>query len=256
MKCRLFRALALLLPLAAAVGSGTVAAAQPSFAQALARALPLTLGVYGVRDGVDESEGAASAPHAVMADRRRPIRVGAGFLINVNGLAVTAAHVVTGATRVAVQLSDERVLAAEVLATDEVADVALIRLPLKLAVPPPIGRGASLRPGDWVLAVGEPYGLARSVTAGIVGGRQRHFADEPEMLYIQSDLALNPGSSGGPLLDSEGTIVGMNVRAAVGEYGASGISLSLPIELVLQIARELQDGTIERPRLSAEFHDL
>jgi serine protease Do len=108
-----------------------------------------------------------------------------------------------------------------------------------------------------VLSVGEPYGLNRSVAAGIVGGMDRHFGDEPELLFVQSDLALNPGNSGGPLLDATGDIVGMNLRTVVGAYGAPGVSLSVPIEIVQAIVAELRtSGSIVRPRLGAEFDDV
>jgi S1-C subfamily serine protease len=95
------------------------------------------------------------------------------------------------------------------------------------------------------------------VAAGIVGGMDRHFSDDSELLYVQSDLALNPGNSGGPLLDAAGDIVGMNMRTVVGSYGAPGVSLSIPIEVVQGIAAELRaNGSIVRPRLGAEFDDV
>ena len=108
-----------------------------------------------------------------------------------------------------------------------------------------------------MLSVGEPYGLNRSVAAGIVGGMDRHFSDDPELLFVQTDLALNPGNSGGPLLDAAGDIVGMNMRTVVGAYGAPGVSLSIPIEIVLDVVAELRaSGSIVRPRLGAEFDDV
>jgi S1-C subfamily serine protease len=153
-------------------------------------------------------------------------------------------------------MSDGRVHVAEVIGSDEASDIALIRLPVAPPVLPAFGRPAALRAGDWVLALGEPYGLGHSVAAGVVGGTRRHFAEEPAMGYIQSDAALNPGNSGGPLVDAEGAIVGMNVRTVVAIAGSPGVSLSVPIDVVLQVARDLQAGGVERPRLGAEFHDL
>jgi len=145
---------------------------------------------------------------------------------------------------------------AQVLAEDPQTDIALLRLPLR-TVAPQFGRSAALRTGDWVLAIGEPYGLNRSVAAGIVAGKDRHLADDRELHYIQTDLALNPGNSGGPLLDAAGAIVAMNVGTVVGLQGTPGVSLSVPIEIVLQIAGELErSGRIERPRLGADFTDL
>jgi serine protease Do len=229
------------------------AAAQPlrhtGFADALGRAAPASFGVYGLDP--QQAPGSVAA-----ASSGRFWRVGAGFFIDAQGLGVTAAHVVEGCRQVAVKLSDGRVETADVLAADEASDVAVLRLPTTLAVPPALGRAAALRPGDWVIAIGEPFGLGGSAVAGIVGGKNRHFADDPAMTYIQSDLAMNPGNSGGPLLDADGVIVGMNVRTVVGQPGSGGLSLSIPIELVLQIARELQHGPIVRPELGLEFHDL
>lgn len=240
----------LLLNLLLLAGMPVAGAGPPGFAAALQRSLPLAFGVYGIEA---EPLQAGDEPARSLAG---PARVGAGFLIDAKGLAVTAAHVVVGSRRVAVKMADERVLEAEVIGADEESDIALVRLPVSLASAPVFGRTGALRAGDWVLAVGEPYGLASSVAAGIVGGKRRHFAEEPGMTYIQTDAALNPGNSGGPLLDADGAIVGMNVRTVVAAAGSPGVSLSIPIEVVLQIARELQGGSIVRPKLGAEFHDL
>lgn len=232
-------------------------AAPSSFAGALQRSLPFALGVYGVgkrerRNDLDlERDGNVAHENDVLA-----ARLGAGFMIDAQGHAVTAAHVLTGSERVIVKLADQRVVLAQKIGEDEDTDIALIRLPIHLPAPP-LGRSAPLRTGDWVLAIGEPYGLNRSVAAGIVGGKDRHFAEDRDVLFIQSDLALNPGNSGGALLDAQGFIVGMNMRTMAGGFGSPGVSLSIPIEVVLQIAHELKaSGTITRPRLGADFHDL
>lgn len=231
------------LPVAAAPGV-------PGFGAALERAGSQFFGVYGLdTDPLQEEPGRAR-------DFGGVARVGSGFFIDGRGLAVTAAHVVERARRVAVKMPDGRIHVAEVLGSDGEADIALIRLPVAPAAAPVFGRTADLRAGDWVLALGEPYGLGHSVSAGVVGGTRRHFAEEPGMSYIQSDAALNPGNSGGPLVDAEGAIVGMNVRTVVAIAGSPGVSLSIPIEIVLDVARALQSGAIERPRLGAEFHDL
>lgn len=228
------------------------------FATALARALPFAVGVYGVA----RSEPAAIGGLPPNADERGVsalpyARIGAGFLIDAAGHIVTAAHVVSESDEVIVKLADQRVLRASLIGTDLDTDIALLRIDSAGPVAPPLGRSTTLRPGHWVLSVGEPYGLNRSVAAGIVGGMDRHFGDEPELLFVQTDLALNPGNSGGPLLDATGDIVGMNLRTVVGAYGAPGVSLSIPIEIVLDIVAELRSsGSIVRPRLGAEFDDV
>ncbi|QTN24088.1 trypsin-like peptidase domain-containing protein [Rhizobacter sp. AJA081-3] len=228
------------------------------FATALARALPFAVGVYGVA----RSEPAAIGGLPPNSDERGVstlpyARIGGGFLIDAAGHIVTAAHVVSESDEVIVKLADQRVLRATVIGTDLDTDIALLRIDSAGPVAPPLGRSTTLRPGHWVLSVGEPYGLNRSVAAGIVGGMDRHFGDEPELLFVQTDLALNPGNSGGPLLDAAGDIVGMNLRTVVGAYGAPGVSLSIPIEIVLAIVSELRaSGSIVRPRLGAEFDDV
>jgi serine protease Do len=251
------------------VAPATLQAAPASFAAALARGLPVAVGVYSIdakpeelREDVHPSlpkplRSAAPRELAPWSDDDdvRP-RIGAGFFISPDGLIATAAHVVADAGWIIVKLSDERVFRAELVAADEDTDIALVRVPVRLPALP-LGSSASLRPGDWVLAVGEPYGLDRSVVAGIVGGRDRHFAEDAEVLFIQSDLSLNPGNSGGPLLDIRGSVVGMNLRTVIGSFGSPGLSLSMPIEIVQQIAGELASrGRIRRPRLGAGFEDV
>lgn len=229
------------------------------FATALARAMPFAVGVYGVARAEPVAEGAAQ-PQAE-AERGEPAmpyaRVGAGFMIDNEGHLVTAAHVVIDTDEIIVKLADQRVLPATLVGADAELDIALLRIASPGPVAPPLGRSALLRPGHWVLSVGEPYGLNRSVAAGIVGGTDRHFSDDPELLYLQTDIALNPGNSGGPLVNAGGEIVGMNIRTVVGAYGTPGVSLSIPIEIVLEIAGELRGGgDISRPRLGADFDDV
>jgi serine protease Do len=247
------------LPRAAAAA----APPQPSFATALARALPFTVGVYAVGggDGADVPRPIARDDDSLRrgdeVDRMPGGMIGAGIVLRADGLIATAAHVVAGARRVVVQLPDERVLQAVTLGVDEDTDIALLKVAERWTAGPPLGHSIGLRPGDWVLAVGEPFGLQRTVTAGIVGGPVRHFLEDREVVFLQTDLTLNPGHSGGPLLDAQGAIVGMNARAIAGAYGMAGMSLTVPIELVMQIAEELQGGgRAERPRFDARFEDL
>jgi serine protease Do len=252
----------------------------PGFSLAVKRGLPLTVGVYGVNDGSRQAHeqargkargervaraatgrAASGAPLPAMPDPREgsdeSVNIGAGFLIDADGTIATAAHVVAEADRIVVKLSDRRVFEAEVIGTDSDSDVALIRIPIELPVAPAMGRAATLESGDWVVAIGDPYGLNRSVAAGVVGGGARHFAEDAHAVFIQSDLALNPGNSGGPLLNAAGAIVGMNLRMMIGPFGTAGVSLSMPIELVLRIADDLRTGTAgTRPRLGAKFEDV
>ncbi|HEY0817545.1 MAG TPA: trypsin-like peptidase domain-containing protein [Rhizobacter sp.] len=239
----------------------------PGFSEALRAALPSVVSVYG--EGPDEREEETiefepqSATRAHRGERspwttRHSLStIGAGFFLDTRGTFVTAAHVVRDARRILVKTPDLQVLVADVVGVDDDADIAVLRIPGVATVAPVFGRSAASRPGDWVLAVGEPFGLQRSVVAGIVAGRTRHFAEDTEGFYIQSDMALNPGNSGGPLLNTAGAVIGMNLRTVVGPYGTAGVSLSIPIGTVLQIAQELQHGTSGlRPRLGATFEDV
>lgn len=245
---------------AAPILPGALPRANTGFATALARALPYAVGVYGSarRERAEYDSAAGPSADAERGIEAQPYaRIGAGFFVDPQGLVVTAGHVVADTDQVVVKLADQRVLAAQIVGTDPDTDIALLRIAHSTPRPPPLGRTGTLRPGHWVLAVGEPYGLNRSVSAGIVGGTDRHFIDDPELLYIQTDLALNPGNSGGPLVDAAGSIVGMNMRTVVGAYGAPGVSLSIPIAIVLEVVDEvLRHGSVVRPRLGAEFLDL
>lgn len=237
--------LASLLAFIASCSNLPVGGALPaSFSRALERTMPSIVGIYGL-EAESERIGDLSLTDGT---------VGAGFFLDGHGTLVTAAHVTADHETIVVRLADQRIYLAERVVEDRELDIAVIRIPLTDSVPAPIGPASALRPGDWVLAVGEPFGLRRSVLAGVVGGAMRHFADDAEGMYIQTNMALNPGNSGGPLLNLQGAVVGMNVRTVIGSQG-TGVSLSIPIDVILQIRRELEQG-IERPRFGARFEDV
>ncbi len=258
-RCALTRPSALALAWALALAASGCAApapppavAVPDFSAALARSLPYTVGVY--RSGDD---GVAAPRDDRGAEPPMDVSLGGGIVLDAQGLIATAAHIVGGRDPVVVRLPDDRVLPAVRVGVDEDADIALLRVDARWSGPPPLGSSLGLRPGDWVLAIGEPYGLERSVMAGIVGGARRHFAEDDALLFIQTSITVNPGNSGGPLVDARGAIVGMNLRAVVSPMGMAGLGLALPIELVQQIAAELQRSPrVQRPRLGALFEDV
>ncbi len=230
--------------------AGTPAWAQagrpPSFAPAVARGAPTAVGIYSL----------AGVPDPDAPEEERVAVVGAGFLLSADGEIATAAHVVSQMRPVIVRLQGGRLMEATVVGIDDDIDVALLKLAAPVDIAPVLGRSADLRPGDWVLAIGEPYGLSQSVSAGVLSGHGRHLADEGETLFLQSDVSLSPGSSGGPLLDGNGRVVGMNVfRITTAEGG--GISLTIPIEIVSQVAAELKTPQRQRrPRLGARYADV
>lgn len=230
-------ACALLLPLAPAGWAASPRPAPAGFSDAVHRGVAWSVGVYLIAPGEDEP------------------RVGAGFFIDDRGHVATAAHLLGDVEQILVALPNKQLVAAEVVGRDDVTDIAVLRVSDAPRRRPEFAPSERLRVGDWVIAVGEPFGLEHSVAAGIVSGKDRHFGDDGELVFIQSDVALNPGNSGGPLLDTTGAIVGMNARTIVGPAGSPGASLAIPIDLVLQIATELQRGTV-RPRLGAQFDDV
>lgn len=211
-----------------------------SFATAFQRGSAWSVGIYMFVPGDEEP------------------RVGAGFMVDDKGSIATVAHLLGQTQQILVALPDKRLVVAEVEGRDATADIALLRVDAAARTRPVLARAGSLQVGDWVIAVGEPFGLERSVSAGIVSGKDRHFGDDGELLFIQSDVALNPGNSGGPLLDAAGAIVGMNARTIVGPVGTPGASLAIPIEIVMQVVEELRrDNPLPpRPRLGAQFEDV
>lgn len=238
-------ALALAAPPATAAGptravARTAEAGPASLATAFRRGSAWAVGIYIFLPGEEEP------------------RVGAGFLLDGQGHIATVAHLMEAEQQILVALPDKRLVAATLVGSDPALDVALLRVSPAPAAQPVFAPRDSLRIADWVLAVGEPFGLERSASAGIVSGKDRHFGDDGELMFIQSDVALNPGNSGGPLLDASGAIVGMSARTIVGPLGSPGASLAIPIHIVRQAAGELAAGPGQprRPRLGALFDDV
>jgi S1-C subfamily serine protease len=264
-----FAALVPVATLAAApvrAGPALPGAAPSTFAAAIQRALPVTVGIYAVGRSAEAPPSTSGdllslpvRPAPRDEDRAGAVeegRIGAGFVVDRAGWIATAAHVVSGAQRIIVKLSDRRVVPAVLVGADEDSDIALLRVPIALPEPH-FTTSDHLRAGDWVLAVGEPYGFSGSVAAGIVGGLDRHLSEEPELLFIQSDLAINPGNSGGPLIDATGAVVGMNSRNVISTFGAAGVSLSVPVEIVMRIVADLRENPSRaRPKLGATFQDV
>jgi len=169
-----------------------------------------------------------------------PQRQGSGFIIGSDGIIVTNAHVVESAKKIIVKLNDKREFEARVIGKDLPTDVAVLKIAVNETLPT-IGFGDSdqVEVGEWVIAVGNPFGLENSVSSGIVSGKGRHIGETYDRL-IQTDAPLNPGSSGGPLINLNGQVVGVN-KAIVSETGGSiGISFATPINSVKEILPQLQ----------------
>lgn len=183
---------------------------------------------------------------------------GSGIVFDERGYIVTCSHVVESAEHVFVHLSDGRRLEPNKILIDPMTDIAVLQLPESAHLPAaPIGDSDTLRPGDWVISVGNPYRLGISMSAGIVSATQRHLPDASRARLIQSDAATNPGNSGGALIDLNGTVIGISEGSYGMNEGFQGIGFAIPINDVHRIAKQLiENGTIARPYLGCSTQEL
>jgi serine protease Do len=176
--------------------------------------------------------------------------VGSGFIVTPDGMILTNAHVVDGATEVLVKLADKREFKAKVLGTDAKTDVAVIKIDATGLPAVKFGDTSKLRVGEWVAAIGSPFGLEHTVTAGIVSAKSRNLPDERLVPFIQTDVAVNPGNSGGPLFNMNGEVVGINSQIFSTSGGYMGLSFAIPIDLALKVRDQLvAHGKVTRGRI-------
>ncbi|WP_271252290.1 HhoA/HhoB/HtrA family serine endopeptidase [Pseudanabaena sp. Chao 1811] len=179
---------------------------------------------------------------------------GSGFIINKEGDIITNAHVVSGADKVTVILKDGRQIEGKVIGSDELTDVAVIQVKSDNLPTVSIGSSASLQPGDWAIAIGNPLGLDNTVTAGIIsaiGRKSGQIGVDKRVSFIQTDAAINPGNSGGPLLNQNGEVIGVNTAII---QGAQGLGFAIPIETAQRIAKQLiQSGKVSRAYLGIQM---
>jgi len=190
---------------------------------------------------------------------RRGISQGTGFIISADGYVLTNHHVVDGADKVLVRLSDRRELDAEVVGSDPLSDVALLKVEARGLPVLRTGDSRSLKPGQWVLAIGSPFGFDHSVTAGIVSGVGRRSVDPSQQYvpFIQTDVAINRGNSGGPLLNTRGEVVGINSQIFSNSGGYMGVSFAIPIEVAMNAVRQLREtGRVARGQLGVRIQDV
>jgi serine protease Do len=168
--------------------------------------------------------------------------LGSGFIISPDGYVLTNHHVIDGASEVKVKLTDRREFTAKVVGSDQQYDVALLKIDGKNLPTVRVGDSNTLKPGQWVVAIGSPFGLDHSVTAGIVSatGRSNPYADQRYVPFIQTDVAINQGNSGGPLLNTRGEVVGINSQIFSASGGYMGISFAIPIDLAMSAAEQIK----------------
>ena len=182
---------------------------------------------------------------------------GSGFIVSADGLVLTNAHVVQGATDVTVKLTDRREFRAKVLGADPKTDVAVLKIDAKNLPVVRLGNTRDLQVGEWVLAIGSPYGFENSVTAGVVSAKGRSLPDDSMVPFIQTDVAVNPGNSGGPLLNARGEVVGINSQIYSRSGGFQGLSFAIPIELATHVQKQLvATGKVDHARLGVTVQEV
>jgi len=182
---------------------------------------------------------------------------GSGFIVSADGLILTNAHVVADASEVSVKLTDRREFEAKVIGVDRRTDVAVLKIDAEGLPAVRIGDPARLRVGEWVLAIGSPFGLENSVTSGIVSAKSRSLPDGSYVPFIQTDVAVNPGNSGGPLFNMNGEVVGINSQIFSRTGGYMGLSFAIPIDVAMNVKDQLvTHGSVTRGRIGVNIQEV
>lgn len=183
--------------------------------------------------------------------------LGSGFVISKDGYILTNHHVVNNASEIVVKLKDRRELLAKLVGSDESTDVALLKVDSKDLPVVQIGAPEQLQVGEWVLAIGTPFGFEQSVTAGIVSAKGRSLPDGNYVPFIQTDVAINPGNSGGPLFNMQGQVVGINSQIYSRSGGYMGLSFAIPIDVAMNVAEQIKaKGKVSRGWLGVQIQDV
>jgi serine protease Do len=281
-------AIALLAPVVHAQAPSVAAAptdaplvSLPDFTQLVEKAGPAVVNIEATSGGSaaatdDPTQGADPLPEDVPEIFRRyfgqpgqpggpgpgprgGVSQGTGFLISQDGYVLTNHHVVEGADQIVVRLDDRNELKARLVGSDPLSDIALLKVEGKGLPVLRIGDSRNLKPGQWVVAIGSPFGFDHSVTAGVVSGVGRRSLDPSQQYvpFIQTDVAINRGNSGGPLLNTRGEVVGVNSQIFSNSGGYMGVSFAIPIEVAMNAVRQLRDtGKVVRGQLGVRIQDV
>ncbi|MEY3146745.1 MAG: hypothetical protein RL342_2416 [Pseudomonadota bacterium] len=188
-------------------------------------------------------------------EEEQPRGVGSGFILSSDGLIMTNAHVIEGADEVIVTLTDKREFKAKLIGADKRSDVALVKIEASGLPAVKVGDVSRLRVGEWVMAIGSPFGLENTVTAGIVSAKQRDTGDY--LPFIQTDVAINPGNSGGPLINMRGEVVGINSQIYSRSGGSMGISFAIPMDEAVRVSEQLRvSGRVTRGRIGVQIDQV
>jgi serine protease Do len=182
---------------------------------------------------------------------------GSGFIVKSDGVVLTNAHVVADANEVTVKLQDKREFKAKVIGLDKVSDVAVLKIDAKDLPTVKIGDPQVARVGDWVVAIGSPFGFENTVTAGIVSAKSRTLPDDGYVPFLQTDVAVNPGNSGGPLFNTAGEVIGINSQIYSRSGGYQGLSFAIPIDVAMKVEGQLlAHGKVSRGRLGVTIQEV
>jgi serine protease Do len=182
---------------------------------------------------------------------------GSGFILAADGYVLTNAHVVDDASEVTVKLSDKREFRAKVIGTDKRTDVALLKIEATGLPKVTIGDPDKLRVGEWVAAIGKPFGLENTITAGIVSAKGRELPNENLVPFIQTDVPINPGNSGGPLFNLKGEVVGINSLIFSRTGGYMGLAFAIPIDVAMNVVKQIQEkGRVTRGRIGVQIQEV
>jgi len=265
--------------IAAPAVAGTAAANLPDFTALVDRAGPSVVnisvvgsakkGMQGAPDDEDDDEEAAppdlfkrfGIPNGPGGPGARPQQqtrgLGSGFIVSPDGYIVTNAHVVDGASEVTVKLTDRREFTAKVIGSDKRTDVALIKIDAANLPALDINANPVIRKGEWVIAIGSPFGFESSVSAGVISGVHRALPNGQMVPFIQTDVAVNPGNSGGPLLNAAGQVVGVNSQIYSRSGGYMGLSFAIPADIAAKVANQLKTtGKVAHGRLGVGIQGM
>ena len=249
---------------------GTVGMMLPDFAQLVAREGGAVVNIQASRErDEDDNNGnedpfmeffkrlTPNAPDFSEDDNATSANFGSGFIISPDGYILTNTHVIKGMTNIKVTLNDKRQYPAKLIGQDEKSDVALLKIEAKNLPTVKIGNPDELRSGEWVAAIGAPFGFENSVTSGIVSAKNRTLPDDGYMPFIQTDVAITPGNSGGPLFNLKGQVVGINSQIYSRSGGFMGISFAIPINVAMNVADQLKaTGKVERGQLGVVIQEV
>jgi len=268
------------LPAATATTTTGIPVALPDFSQITQKAGPavVNISVVGTKDDSDSVAasddgpfngdpfaeyffrrfGGAQGGKMPKRAQEQPVRgQGSGFIISADGTILTNAHVVKGAKEITVKLTDRREFKAKVLGADPKTDIAVLKIEGKNLPVVALGSTNDLKVGEWVLAIGSPYGFENTVTAGVVSAKGRSLPDDSAVPFIQTDVAVNPGNSGGPLFNSRGEVVGINSQIYSRTGGFQGLSFAIPIDLATKIKDKIvATGKVEHAKLGVVVQEV